>query len=80
MGQGPAVRGWNETSLRHSRAYAHKFADYQSFGFQCGPESGLSLVDVDDRRAPERVADDFMREHGETPLISTTPSGGLHLW
>jgi hypothetical protein len=76
----PAVRGWNEMSMRQSRAWSHKFPDYTAFGFQCGPESGLTQVEIDDRRAPQRVADDFMRKHGETPLISTTPSGGLHLW
>src|SRR5262249_46635913 len=39
--------------------------------------SGLTIADVDDGG---RDADEIIRRAGKTPLITRTPSGGLHLW
>ena len=39
--------------------------------------SGLTVADVDEGG---RDADEIIRRAGDTPLITRTPSGGLHLW
>jgi hypothetical protein len=39
--------------------------------------SGLTIADVDNGA---RDADEIIRRAGDTPLITRTPSGGLHLW
>ena len=39
--------------------------------------SGLTVADVDEAG---RDADEIIRRAGDTPLITRTPSGGLHLW
>lgn len=38
--------------------------------------SGVTIVDIDDRS----LLDKMLQRFGDTPLITTTPSGGAHLW
>jgi Bifunctional DNA primase/polymerase, N-terminal/Primase C terminal 1 (PriCT-1) len=53
---------------------AQKFAD-ANIGVVCGL-SGIVIVDVD---KPELVAE-ILERFGDTPLMTRTPSGGVHLW
>jgi hypothetical protein len=46
-----------------------------NIGVSCGP-SGVVVVDIDD----PSVIEDLLRRFGPTPLITSTPSGGRHLW
>ena len=39
--------------------------------------SGVTIADVDDAG---RDADEIIKRAGDTPLITRTPSGGVHLW
>jgi hypothetical protein len=41
-------------------------------------ERKLTVVDVDD--PGERLQYEILHRFGETPLVTLTPSGGLHLW
>lgn len=38
--------------------------------------SGVTVVDIDDAS----LVDDMVRRFGDTPLKTSTPSGGIHLW
>jgi hypothetical protein len=38
--------------------------------------SGVTVVDIDD----QDLVPDMIQRFGETPLMTTTPSGGTHLW
>lgn len=44
-------------------------------GVLCGL-SGVTIVDIDD----PSVTDEMIARCGDTPLITATPSGGVHLW
>jgi hypothetical protein len=55
-------------------AWAAKYPD-ANIGIACGL-SGVTIIDIDD---PE-IIDDMIKRFGETPLITSTPSGGAHLW
>lgn len=46
-----------------------------NIGVSCGP-SRVVVVDIDD--APR--VDELIERFGPTPLITRTPSGGVHLW
>ena len=74
-GKSPLVTKWQ---VRRPRAviaaWAQKFAD-ANIGVVCGL-SGIVIVDVD---KPELVAE-ILERFGDTPLMTRTPSGGVHLW
>ncbi|MFL5280095.1 MAG: bifunctional DNA primase/polymerase [Rhodopila sp.] len=46
-----------------------------NIGLLCGV-SGVTLVDIDD----PALMSQMVARYGETPLITETPSGGMHLW
>jgi hypothetical protein len=76
-GKRPLVR-WPRRPLGpNSKAlviWAKKFSD-ANIGVLAKP-SNVTVVDVDDRS----LAKDMERRFGATPLITRTPSGGLHFW
>jgi hypothetical protein len=44
----PSVVGYMKVGLRGSAQLANKFPDASSFGFSCGPQNGLTVLDMDD--------------------------------
>ena len=74
-GKTPLVKGWQRRkSAKTVAKWAQRFAA-ANIGVACGL-SGYVVVDVD---KPELVESMLMR-FGHTPLITRTPSGGVHLW
>ena len=74
-GKRPLVEGWQRPkSAKWIAAWAQRFAD-ANIGVVCGA-SGIVVVDVDE---PELV-EEMLQRFGDTPLITRTPSGGVHLW
>ncbi len=47
-----------------------------NLGILTGPLSGVTIIDVDDANLVPLMLDRF----GDTPLVTRTPSGGVHLW
>jgi hypothetical protein len=76
-GKVPLVK-WGTLKFRYSqitiKKLTIKFPD-ANVGIICGL-SGVTIVDID---APELVAA-LVERFGETPLMTNTPSGGVHLW
>jgi len=74
----PATKGYLQTGIRGSAQLAEKFQHADAFGFACGRQSKVTLVDVD--TADEKVLADALSVYGDTPIISRTASGGCHAW
>lgn len=45
----PCVTHWQRIGLPASRQLALKFADADAFGFQCGPRSRITIIDIDSK-------------------------------
>ncbi len=76
-GKVPLVR-WRTWEHRPGRQFLERLADKHptaNVGVLTGL-SGVTVVDVDD---PELV-DGMLRRFGDTPLVTGTPRGGVHLW
>jgi Bifunctional DNA primase/polymerase, N-terminal/Primase C terminal 1 (PriCT-1) len=69
----PCVRHWQKVGLKGSSQLAMKFADADAFGFQCGPRSRITLIDIDS--PDERVVGEAIKLYGESPIIWRTGSG-----
>ena len=73
----PAIRRWNQITLRGSARLAERFDEANAFGFQLGPRSQITALDVD---APgEDALADALNQHGQTPFIVRT-GGGYHAY
>jgi len=76
-GKKPLVK-WANVKKRFPRrtleAWRGKFPD-ANIGVLCAL-SGVFIVDIDD---PEQVPA-MLKRFGDTPLVTGTPSGGVHLW
>ncbi len=76
-GKVPLVK-WKNWTKPPGRPYLLKLVN-QFGGANIGVICGLSrvtIVDVDDPNVLEMM----VRRHGDTPLKTATPSGGMHLW
>lgn len=74
----PAVRNYQRIGLKASKAIAQRFADTPGIGFMAGPQSKITIGDID--VADERVLADFLDRHGDTPVVARTASGKFHAW
>ena len=73
----PAIRRWNQITLGGSARLAARFHEANAFGFQLGPKSQITALDVDSR--DEAVLVDALTCHGDTPFIVRT-GGGYHAY
>jgi hypothetical protein len=73
----PAIRRWNQITLRGSAQLAQRFPEANAFGFQLGPKSQVTALDIDSQ--DETVLADALIYHGETPFIVQT-GGGFHAY
>ena len=73
----PAIRRWNQITLGGSSRLAERFQQANAFGFQLGPRSQITALDVDSQN--EAVLADALNEHGATPFIVRT-GGGYHAY
>jgi hypothetical protein len=69
----PAISGYLKTGLRASGQLALKFRDAQSFGFACGAQNRLTVVDMDD--PDPAIIQEASRLFGHSPLIWRTGGG-----
>jgi hypothetical protein len=74
----PLIRGWNRwkhlVGEKMLGTWIQQFPD-ANIGIACRL-SGITIIDIDDRS----IVDDMIQQFGDTPLITSTPSGGVHLW
>jgi Bifunctional DNA primase/polymerase, N-terminal/Primase C terminal 1 (PriCT-1) len=73
----PAIRRWNQITLRGSSRLAERFPETDAFGFQLGAKSQITALDVDSR--DEAILADALICHGSTPFIVRT-GGGYHAY
>lgn len=73
----PAIKRWNQITLRGSARLAERFHEADAFGFQLGPKSQITALDVDSQ--DEAVLADALSYHGDTPFIVRT-GGGYHAY
>src|SRR4051794_23544353 len=76
-GKQPLV-AWGKWRKRPGRNFMEKLAQ-RYVGANVGIITGLSDLTVVDCDAPEAVAA-MIERCGDTPLKTSTPSGGVHLW
>jgi hypothetical protein len=73
----PAIKRWNQVTLGGSSRLAERFQRADAFGFQLGPRSQITALDVDSQ--DEAVLADALSNHGDTPFIVRT-GGGYHAY
>jgi Bifunctional DNA primase/polymerase, N-terminal/Primase C terminal 1 (PriCT-1) len=73
----PAIRRWNQITLRGSARLAERFHEADAFGFQLGPKSRITALDIDSQ--DEAILADALTYHGDTPFIVRT-GGGYHAY
>jgi Bifunctional DNA primase/polymerase, N-terminal/Primase C terminal 1 (PriCT-1) len=73
----PAIRRWNQITLRGSARLAERFQETDAFGFQLGPKSQITALDIDS--PDEAILADALACHGDTPSIVRT-GGGYHAY
>jgi hypothetical protein len=73
----PQIRRWNRLGLSGSARLARRFTEANGIGFQVGPRSQITVLDIDTDN--ERIVADALSEHGETPFLVRT-GGGYHAY
>jgi hypothetical protein len=73
----PAIRRWNRITLGGSARLAERFDAADAFGFQLGPKSRITALDIDS--LDEAILADALTHHGKTPFIVRT-GGGYHAY
>jgi hypothetical protein len=73
----PQIKRWNQLGLGGSTRLARRFTQANALGFQVGPRSQITVLDVDTDN--EGILADALREHGETPFVVRT-GGGYHAY
>ena len=73
----PVIRRWNQVTLRGSSRLAERFHEADAFGFQLGPKSQITALDIDSQDEP--ILADALNKHGDTPFIVRT-GGGYHAY
>jgi len=69
----PSIRRWNQITLGGSARLAERFHEANAFGFQLGPKSQITALDIDSQ--DEAILADALSCHGDTPFIVLTGSG-----
>jgi hypothetical protein len=72
-GKKPCVRNYLTMGLRASSQLALKWPDAQSFGFSCGRQNRLTIIDMDD--TDPKIIAEGERLFGTSPLLWRTGSG-----
>jgi hypothetical protein len=72
----PLVRNPQKFGCKASAEIAAKFSDAQAFGYYTGPQSGITVLDVD--TPDESILAAALARHGQTPLLVRTGSGKFH--
>jgi Bifunctional DNA primase/polymerase, N-terminal/Primase C terminal 1 (PriCT-1) len=73
----PTIRRWNQITLKGSARLAERFHAADAFGFQLGPKSRITALDIDSQ--DEAILADALTNHGDTPFIVRT-GGGYHAY
>jgi hypothetical protein len=73
----PAIKRWNKITLGASARLAQRFGQANAFGFQLGPSSQITALDVDSQ--DESILADALNDHGDTSFIVRT-GGGYHAY
>ena len=73
----PAIKRSNQITLGGSSRLAERFQRADAFGFQLGPRSQITALDVNSQ--DEAVLADALSNHGDTPFIVRT-GGGYHAY
>jgi hypothetical protein len=69
----PRVRGWQNVGLYGSGQLPLKFPDAEAFGFKCGAQNGITVIDIDTN--DEGAVKEAIRLFGESPILWRTGSG-----
>src|SRR4051794_39005131 len=69
----PLVKSYLETDGGRSAGFLRKFGDAKSFGFACGPRSGLTIVDLDS--TDDAIVAEGAKLFGQSPLVWRTGGG-----
>ncbi len=70
---------WKNLSKRPGKDFLSKLIEKHStanIGILTGKLSGVTIVDIDDPEIVDAMQDRF----GDTLIVTSTPSGGVHLW
>lgn len=73
----PAVKGYLKLGLATSRELVTRFGHFDSFGLSL-QTAGIVVVDVDS--PDERVLEDALTRHGESPFVVRSGSGHFQAW
>ena len=73
----PQIKRWNRIGLEGSARLAERFTDSKAFGFQLGPRSQVTVLDIDTQ--DDAILSAALNEHGDTPFIVRT-GGGYHAY
>lgn len=73
----PQIKRWNQLGLSGSAKLARRFTEANAFGFQPGPLSRVTVVDIDSQ--DEAILADALVDYGDTPFIVRT-GGGYHAY
>ena len=73
----PQIKRWNQLGLSGSAKLARRFTEANAFGFQPGPRSRVTVLDIDSQ--DEAILADALADHGDTPFIVRT-GGGYHAY
>ena len=73
----PAIKRCNKITLSGSSRLAERFHQAEAFGFQLGPTSDITALDIDSQ--DEAILADALTYHGDTPFIVRT-GGGYHAY
>ena len=71
----PTISHWQRVGIKGSERLVIRFPEADAFGFQCGPHSGVTILDIDSQDAG--VLDEAIRVYGRSPVLWRTQSGNF---
>ena len=77
-GKKPRVANYQKAGVNASAQWARKFGDSDAFGFLCGKNSRLTVLDIDE--PDETLLADSLDVFGASPVVVRTASGKFHVW
>jgi Bifunctional DNA primase/polymerase, N-terminal len=69
----PQIRRWNQLGLSGSAKLAQRFTQANALGFQAGPRSQVTILDIDTH--DDAILAEALRQHGKSPFIVRTGRG-----